>query len=152
MKQQLNEIKRMQLLAGIITESQLNQEEMIDEGFKEWLLAGLITLGTIGGGMKVYQMDKEAETDRKAQIEYYENILSKSLEKMTDEEKSDLGSEINQKTKKLAISPSSDMSAEEFSSVLSRYADDYIKSHANEFSVSAQDGSLHWKFSNAASY
>jgi hypothetical protein len=78
MAQLINEAKRMQYLAGIINESQLN-EENLDEGFKEWLLAGLITLGTIAGGTKVYQMDKEAEADKAAQTEYYENILGKSL-------------------------------------------------------------------------
>jgi hypothetical protein len=152
MKTQINEIKRMQQLAGIINESQLNEDEMIDEGFKEWVLAGLITLGTIAGGTKVYQMDKEAEADRKAQIEYYDNILSKSVEKMSDEQKSDLGAKINEKTKNLTVSSSSKITPTEFSKILSKYADDYIKSHPNEFSVSAKDGSLHWKFEEAASY
>ena len=149
--QQINEEKRMQKLAGLITESQIN-EENIEEGFKEWVLAGLITLGTIAGGTKVYQMDKEAEVDRKAQTEYYENILSKSLEKMSDAEKTELGSTINRKTKALSIAPTSDITPIEFSRILLRYAEDYIKSHANEFSVDAQDGSLHWKFEQAATY
>jgi len=151
MAQLINEAKRMQYLAGIINESQLN-EENLEEGFKEWVLAGLITLGTIAGGTKVYQMDKEAAVDRKAQTEYYENILSKSLEKMSNEEKVELGSKINDKTKKLSIAPTSKITPEEFSEILTKYAEDYIKSHANEFSINAQDGSLHWKFETAVSY
>jgi hypothetical protein len=151
MKTQLNEIRRIQKLAGIINESYLD-EENLEEGFKEWVLAGLITLGTIGGGTKVYQMDKEAQMDKKAQIEYYENVLGKSLDKMDDTQKSDLGDMINAKTKKLAISPNSNMSSEDFSKALANYADSYIKNHPNEFSVDAQDGSLHWNFEQAASY
>jgi hypothetical protein len=151
MKTQLNEIKRMQQLAGIISESQLN-EENLDEGFKEWVLAGLIALGTIAGGIKVYQMDKEAEANKAAQTEYYENILSKSLDKMDDNQKRDLGGIINIKTKKFALAPGSDITSAQFSKTLANYADDYIKNHPNEFSVDAQDGSLHWKFEKAASY
>lgn len=151
MAQLINEAKRMQYLAGLINESQLN-EENIEEGFKEWVLAGLITLGTIGGGIKVYQMDKEAEADRKAQTEYYDNILSKSLDKMSDVEKVELGSKISDKTKELAIAPTSKITPQEFSRILQRYAEDYIKSHPNEFSVDAQNGLLHWKFEEAATY
>jgi len=151
MKQQINEIRRMQQLAGILTESQLDKENL-DEGFKEWILAGLITLSTIAGGIKVYQMDKEAEADKAAQTEYYENILGKSLNKMDDTQKSDLGNMINTKTKKLALAPNSDITSIQFSKTLANYADDYIKNHPNEFSVDAKDGSLHWKFEEAASY
>jgi hypothetical protein len=149
MKQQLNEIKRMQQLAGIVTESSIN-EDNLEEGFKEWLLAGLITLGTIGGGMKVYQMDKEAEADKKAQIEYYDNILSKSYDKMTDQEKTSLGVDINEKTKDLQLGTT--YSKEDTDAIFKNYADKYVRNHPNEFSVSAQDGSLHWKFEQAASY
>jgi hypothetical protein len=152
MKKQLNEIKRMQQLAGIINESTLSQEEMLEEGFKEWLLAGLITLGTIAGGTKVYQMDKEAEADKAAQTEYYENILGKSLDKMDDTQKSELGDIINGKTKKLSLAPGSSMSSSDFSKALSNYADSYVKNHPSEFSVDAKDGSLHWKFEEAGTY
>jgi len=151
MAQLINEAKRMQYLAGIINESQLN-EENLDEGFKEWLLAGLITLGTIAGGTKVYQMDKEAEADKAAQTEYYENILGKSLDKMDDTQKSDLGDIINAKTKKLSLATGSNVSSADFSKALADYANDYVKNHPSEFSVDAQDGSLHWKFEEAASY
>lgn len=151
MKQPLHEIARMQKLAGLINESQIS-EENLDEGFKEWVLAGLITLSTIAGGTKVYQMDKEAQADRKAQTEYYENILGKSFEKMSDDEKSDLGSQINDKTKKLALASTSKITSEEYSKILSRYAEEYMRSHANEFSVDAQDGSIHWKFEQAAKF
>lgn len=151
MTQLINEAKRMQYLAGIINESQLN-EENLEEGFKEWILAGLITLGTIGGGMKVYQINKEVEADKKAQIEYYNNVLSKSLDKMSDEQKFDLGAQINRKTKNFSISSNSEITSEEFANILKSYAEKYVKSHPNQFSVNAQDGSLHWKFETAGAY
>ena len=146
--QYINEAKRFQKLAGIINESQLS-EENLDEGFKEWLLAGLITLSTIAGGIKVYQMDKEAETDRKAQTEYYQNILKKSVDKMDDHKKAELGGAISDRTGALSIAPNSDITPQQFSKVLSTYADNYIKSHPNQFSVNAKDSSLHWKFEEA---
>jgi hypothetical protein len=150
MKTQLNEVYRMQQLAGIINESQLN-EENIEEGMKDWLLAGLITLSTLGG-VKVYQMDKEAEADRKAQTEYYDNILSKALEKMSDDQKSDLGNTINKKTKDATVSSNSTITPTEFSKFLGDYAERYVKAHPNEFSISAKDGTIQWKYQDAASY
>lgn len=153
MTQLINEAKRMQYLAGILTESQLNEEEdIMEEGLKDWILAGLITLGTIAGGTKVYQMDKEYEADKKAQTEYYDNILSKSLEKMSDEQKSDLGNNINKKTKELSVTSTSKITPEEFNKFLTDYAEDYVKAHPNEFSISAKDGLVHWKYEQAASY
>lgn len=152
MKTQLNEIKRMQQLAGILNESQLNEEDIMQEGLKDWVLAGLITLGTIAGGTKVYQMDKEYEADKKAQAEYYDNILSKAFDKMTDEQKSDLGRTINDKTKDLVYGQDNFPSQEMWYKLEKSYAKDYVKAHPNEFSISAKDGLIHWKFEQAAAY
>ena len=150
MKTQLNEIYRMQQLAGIINESQLN-EENIEEGLKDWLLAGLITLSTLGG-VKVYQMDKEAEADRKAQTEYYDNILSKALEKMSDDDKTKLGHKINDKTRDMLLSSNTDITPLEFAKIVKDYAERYVKGHPNEFSILAKDGTIQWKYQDAASY
>lgn len=152
MAQLINEAKRMQYLAGIINESQLNEEDIMEEGLRDWILAGLITLGTMVGGGKAYQMNKEFEADRKAQTEYYDNILSKAFEKMTDEQKSDLGREINSKTKELIHGEKNFPSSEMWDKMEKSYAEDYVKSNPNEFSISAKDGLVHWKFEQAATY
>jgi hypothetical protein len=138
-KQFITEAKRMQKLAGIIAE---NQEETIDEGFKDWLIGLGLTAATILGGVKVYQLDQKQQADRKAQAAFYEKNISPVLDKMSDEKKLDLGSAINDKTKKLAFG-SSDMTGEEAAGVLSRYAEDYIKSHPNEFSI-GEDSLIYW--------
>lgn len=140
----------MQQLAGIITESQFS-EETIEEGMKDWLLAGLITLSTLGG-VKVYQMDKEAEADRKAQTEYYDNILSKALEKMSDDDKTRLGYKINDKTKDMSLSFDTKITPIEYARINKDYAEDYVKAHPNEFSISAKDGTIQWKYQDAAAY
>jgi hypothetical protein len=151
MAQLINEAKRMQYLAGIINESQLNEEDIMEEGLKDWILAGLITLSTLGG-VKVYQMDKEAETDRKAQTEYYDNILSKALGKMSDEQKTELGDKINDKTRDMLLTLDTKITPIQFAKFLGDYAEDYVKAHPNEFSVSAKDGTIQWKYQDAASY
>lgn len=149
----INEAKRMQYLAGILNESQLNEEEdIMEEGLKDWILAGLITLGTIAGGTKVYQMDKEYEADKKAQAEYYDNILSKAFDKMTDEQKADLGMTISSKTKALMHGSKDFPTQDEWNIIHKSYANDYVKAHPNEFSISAKDGLVHWKYEQAASY
>jgi hypothetical protein len=151
MAQLINEAKRMQYLAGIINESQLNEEDIMEEGLKDWVLAGLITLSTLGG-VKVYQMDKEAEADRKAQTEYYDNILSKALEKMSDDDKTKLGHKINDKTRDMSLAPTTKITPLEFARIVKDYAEDYVKAHPNEFSISAKDGTIQWKYQDAASY
>jgi hypothetical protein len=151
MKTNIIEIRRMQKLAGLINES-IENEENIEEGWKSWVAGGLLALSTLGGGLKVYKMDKELENDRKAQIEYYENVLSKAAGKMTPEQKSDLGSKINEKTKKYSLATNTDISSEEWADIMERYADSYIESHPKEFSISAKDGTLHWNLENAAAY
>lgn len=148
-KQFITEAARMQKLAGIINET---EENTIDEGLKDWLIGLGLTAATIAGGAKVYQMDQAREKDKKAQQEYFDNALSKVWDKMSDEQKSDLGSIINDKTKKLSVASGSSLSAEDFSKALVKYAGEYMRSHANEFSVDPQDSTIHWKFEEASPY
>jgi hypothetical protein len=129
--------------------SYINEDEL-DEGWKEWLLGGLITLSTLAGVGKVYQMEKEAETDRKAQVEYYHNILEKELDKMSDNDKEMLGYKINEKTRDLAFGDEQmrTMTDEDWEYTMSRYAEKYIRSHPNQFSVATDGSGVHWNFEN----
>lgn len=139
-KQFITEAARMQKLAGIINET---EENTIDEGFKDWLIGLGLTAATIAGGAKVYQMDKAQEKDRNARIAYYNKNLSPVFNNMGDDQKSTLGSAINDIKKELAIAPTSTITPEEFSKVLSNYAETYIKNHPNEFSI-GEDSLIYW--------
>jgi hypothetical protein len=143
MAQLINEAKRMQFLAGLITESQMNGEENLDEGFKDWLIGLGLTAATILGGVKVYQLDQKQQADKKAQVEYFSKKLTPVIDKMDDEKKSDLGTQINDITKKLSVASNSQMSAEDYSKALSNYAESYMESHPNEFSI-GEDGLIYW--------
>ena len=138
-KQFITEAKRMQKLAGIIAE---NQEETIDEGFKDWLIGLGLTAATILGGVKVHQLDQKQQADRKAQVAFYEKNISPVFNKMSDEQKLNLGSSINDIKKKFAFG-SSDMTGAEAADVLKRYAEDYIKNNPNEFSI-GEDSLIYW--------
>jgi hypothetical protein len=129
--------------------SYVNKSEL-DEGWKEWLLGGLITLSTLAGVGKVYQMEKEAETDRRAQVEYYHNILEKELDKMSDSDKENLGYIINEKTHDLAFGDEQmrTMTDEDWEYTMSRYAEKYVRSHPNQFSVATDGSGVHWNFEN----
>ena len=120
----------------------LTEQEQLEEGWKDWVLGGLLTLSTLGGGAKLYQMDKQAEADKAKQTEYLQKVIDPVLGKMSDEQKSDLGAEINAKTKKYALAPGSTISPEQFSKTLGRYAEDYIKAYPSYFGVTA-DGQVH---------
>jgi hypothetical protein len=148
-KQLIKEAARMQKLAGIINE---NEQNILDEGLKDWLVGLGLTAATIAGGIKVYQMDQAQEKDKKAQKEYFDNVLSKVFNKMTDEQKSDLGFNINEKTNKLSIAPTSKITPIEYSKILARYAEEYVETHANEFSVDPQSGLIHWKLEKTSPY
>jgi hypothetical protein len=140
------EFLHMQKLAGLITEGQYTksiiilEDETIDEGLKDWIIKGLIVLTTLGGIGKVYQMDQKAKEDRKAQIEYYDNVLSKEVSKMSDNDLFNLGAEINSKTKALQYSSNQDISQEDLKSAIIDYANKYIKAHPNKFAVGVDGG------------
>lgn len=141
------ETLRMQMLAGIITESQYKEytlileDENIDEGIKSWLIGGLIALTTIAGVGKGYQMNQKYQADEAAQTEYYNDVLSKELSKVKDENLSRLGLDINEKTRD--ISMAREFSPEESNKVFSDYAKKYMQQNPNEFSVGA-NGGIYW--------
>ena len=148
MKQPLNEqFRRMQKLAGVITESEYREirlileDENIDEGLKNWLLSGLIALTTLAGVGKVYQMDQKDKADNAVQIEYYQKVLTPEIEKMEGTDLVDIGMKINDKTKDLALSRT--YSSEEIDGIFTNYAQKYMKNHPNEFAVGL-NGGIHW--------
>jgi len=79
MKKSLNEeIDRMKILAGVKTES-----EVIEEGLKEWLMAGLLMLSTISG---VYKWNED-KIDTEQKIEKVIGVEKNALSKMSTDEK-----------------------------------------------------------------
>ena len=77
----------------------------------------------------------------KAQQEYYNKVLSNATEKMSTDNLSTLGVEINSKTKQLSISGKD--SPEQLDKIFKTYAKNYMKSHPQEFAVGI-DGLIHW--------
>jgi hypothetical protein len=143
------ELKKIQKIAGVITEGEYRMiieaihDDTLDEGLKSWLLGGLITLSTLGGIGKVYQMDQQAKADKAKRIEYYDNVLSKEVNKMSEDDLFDLGSDINSKTR--ALQYSSEMAAapnfnETYTSAIVDYARDYIKAHPDQFAIGINGG------------
>jgi hypothetical protein len=143
------EIKRMQKLAGVITESEYRMiiealnDETLDESLRSWLLGGLLTLTSLAGIGKVYQMDQQAKVDKSKQIEYYDNILDKELAKLDDQDFGEMGYDINKKTRDRATAPSSKLTPQEVFDSMASYAKDYIKAHPDEFSV-GENGGIFW--------
>lgn len=138
------EFLHMQKLAGLITESQYSQtitileDETIDEGLKDWIIKGLIVLTSLGGIGKVYQMDQAQQQDKKAQIEYYQNVLSKEVNKMSDDDLFNLGSDIASKTGDMKGDPSAD--TDTYKKMMIDYAQDYTKAHPDKFAVGVNGG------------
>jgi hypothetical protein len=141
------ETLRMQMLAGIITETQYKdfvlilEDETIEEGLRNWIIKGLIALTTLGGIGKVYQMDQQAKADQKNKIEYYNNVLGKEVTKMDKDNLASIGADINSKTKDLSLSGKD--TSEELNVIFSNYAQKYMKSHPDEFAVGA-NGGVYW--------
>lgn len=121
--------------------------ENIDEGMKDWLIGGLITLATLGGVGKVYQMDQNAKADRASRIEYYDNILSPQLQKFSQDDLTSLGYKINSKTKDYAFTsqtiPKTPEEVAKYDKVFAKYAEKYMKSNPQEFSVD-MEGMIQW--------
>jgi hypothetical protein len=146
MKKQLisEEFLRMQKLAGVITEGQYKttllilEDESIDEGLRDWIIKGLIAATTLAGIGKVYQMDQKAKENKSKQTEYYNNVLSKESNKMSDDDLFELGSKISDKTGDLKGNSSAD--ADTYKKIVIDYAEDYIKAHPDQFAVGADGG------------
>ena len=138
------EIKKMQKIAGVITEGEYRMiieaihDETLDEGWKSWILGGLMALTTLAGVGKVYKMDKQAEADKAKQTEYYNNVLNKEVTKMSEDDLFKLGSDISDKTGEMKGNPNTD--ATTYKKMMVDYAHDYIKAHPNEFAVGVDGG------------
>jgi hypothetical protein len=143
------EIKKMQRMAGVITEGEYRMtiealhDETLDESLRNWILKGLLTLSTLAGVGKVYQMDQQAKADRDQQIEYYNNILDKELAKLDDQDFGEMGYDINKKTGDRATAPNSKLTPQEIFDSMASYAKNYIKAHPDEFSV-GESGGIFW--------
>lgn len=126
---------------NIVKKKRINENtEELNEGLKDWLVGGLITLTAIGGIGKVYKMNQQQEEDKKSQQEYYNNVLSKGLDKMSEDDLENLGIKINSKTK--ALSLRDDKTPEELHKIFKTYADNYIKTNPQEFAIGL-DGSIY---------
>jgi hypothetical protein len=138
------EIKKMQKIAGVITEGEYRMiieaihDETLDEGWKSWILGGLMALTTLAGVGKVYKMDKQAEADKAKQTEYYNNVLNKEVTKMSEDDLFKLGSDISDKTGEMRGNSNAD--ATTYKKMMVDYARDYIKAHPNEFAVGVDGG------------
>ncbi len=145
------EYLRMQKLAGVITEGQYKEyllileDDTLEEGLKNWLIAGLIALTTLGGIGKVVQMDQQAEKDNKSRIEYYQKVVEPELKKYSENDLVKLGAEINSKTHERSVKSDqmNKMSNDDIDAVYRGYAEKYIKSHPQEFSVGV-NGGIYW--------
>ena len=74
-------------------------------------------------------------------MQYYNDVLSNTLSKMSREDLSDLGVDINAKTKYLSLS--TDYSNEDLTSMFYTYASKYIRSNPKEFGINA-NGGIEW--------
>ena len=118
----------------------LSEQEQLEEGWKDWVLGGLLTLSTLGGGAKLYQLDKQAEQDRAKQTEYVQKVLDPVLGKMNTTQLAELGAEINNHTHKFALNGSE--TPDQLDDMFSNYAKSYVHANPAMFGVTA-DGQVH---------
>ena len=122
---------------AIVSFDDLNQMgETLEEGLKSWIAGGLIALSTLAGGVKAYQLDKEYANNEKIEMQYYNDVLSGHVDKMSKEDLATLGAEINDKTKDLTWGKN--YSNEELNDILSNYASKYMQSHPQQFALDTQ--------------
>jgi hypothetical protein len=119
----------------------VDENEMLDEGLKQWIAGGLIALTTLGGVGKIYQLNQEKAANHQIEMKYYNDVLSNTLDKMSKEDLASLGININDKTNDLALGR--EYSNDELNSIFSNYAGKYIQSHPKEFGVN-QNGGIQW--------
>jgi len=75
-------------------------------------------------------------------VHFEKNILP-VFNKMNDEQKSSLGSQIDKGTGKFTLSSNSSITPNEFSKMLTDYAEEYMKARPNEFSI-GEDSLIYW--------
>lgn len=118
----------------------LSEQEQLEEGWKDWVLGGLLTLSTLAGGTKLYQLDQQAQQDRAKQTEYVQKVLDPVLGRMSTEDLARLGAEINNHTHKFALNGSE--TPDQLNDMFSNYAKAYVSSSPSIFGVTA-DGQVH---------
>lgn len=119
----------------------IDENEILDEGLKQWIAGGLIALTTLGGVGKIYQLNQEKAANQQIEMKYYNDVLSDTVSKMSKEDLSKIGGDINEKTRDIALAR--EFSGEELTSVFSNYASKYIQGHAKEFGINA-NGGIQW--------
>jgi hypothetical protein len=70
----------------------LNETEIIEEGWKEWLIGGILTLSALGG---FYKLNEKSVENEKVKTEYA-NGVNKIIDKMTDKDLIDLAKKYNE--------------------------------------------------------
>jgi len=70
----------------------LNETEIIEEGWKEWLIGGILTLSALGG---FYKLNEKSVENEKVKTEYA-NGVNKIIDKMTDKDLIDLVKKYNE--------------------------------------------------------
>ena len=119
----------------------IDENEILDEGLKQWIAGGLIALTTLGGVGKIYQLNQEKAANQQIEMKYYNDVLSDTVSKMSKEDLSSIGTDINEKTRDIAMAR--EFSGEELTSIFSNYASKYIQGHAKEFGINA-NGGIQW--------
>jgi len=82
---------RKYLVENKLTKSSQLNEENLEEGFKEWLLGGLLAVSSIAG---FYKLSDKAKKDRKAKTEYIQT-LNKVIDKLDSTKTVNLANEYN---------------------------------------------------------
>jgi len=95
--------QRLELNHVLKTKHFLTEEEIqnLDEGIKDWIARGLVAITLLAGGIKVYQMDKQAAQDKQDRVEYYQKALKDQVTKTETRDLAKLGIEINKETGKV---------------------------------------------------
>ena len=117
----------------------LSEQEQLEEGWKDWVLGGLLTLSTVGGGAKLYQLNQDHNQDRAKQTEYVQKVLDPILGKMSDQQLVSLGLEIDSHTGKFSLSGNE--TQEQLDYLFSNYAKDFVHANPSLFGITA-DGQV----------
>lgn len=124
------------LYGNLVTNKTITDEELIEEGWRDLLVGGLIVLTTLAGVGKLVHMNQEYKDSQKAKTEYYENILKDKFQNLSDEQLFDLGVEIQERFKPLAFTDDNPPTDDAFIGL----ARSYVQDGPQWFGVDAQGG------------
>ena len=120
------------------------QESALNEGWKNWALGAISALSVLGGGAAINQDNKQTALDNADRLEYYQNTLGTTMDKMSYSQLQSLGLQISQKTGKYATGLSGNETPQQLERLYASLAQDYVQGHPNEFSINPKDGLVHW--------